>query len=244
MFGLIVDPYPIYAEALRDIVRTSLTEATVPIAPTLDQGQAHIPPEAAMRLVVLFIEPSAGLASLERVRTSWPNAPVLTLTDRFDMGLLREAMRLGARGMITRAATRPEIQSAVTKVMRGALHVPDDFEAAAPARPPGFAGLTPRQMDVLKAMANGRANREIAQELGIALATVKLHVNAVLRALKARNRTEAAAMAIRAGLGGHAVTGTAGIAPPVESNTDSSSDSTEADTTPPPYEARAAVSCS
>ena len=67
-----------------------------------------------------------------------------------------------------------------------------------PSRPArGSAGLSPRQLDVLKCVAVGMSNPEIARSLGITLGTVKLHIHAILRMTGARNRTEAALIAGR-----------------------------------------------
>ena len=63
--------------------------------------------------------------------------------------------------------------------------------------PAAFEGLTPRQKDVLRLLAKGKSNKEIARELDLAEGTVKIHLAAVLRFLKARNRTEAAVLAAR-----------------------------------------------
>lgn len=73
----------------------------------------------------------------------------------------------------------------------GFAEAPEGFLAA------GYDKLTPRQREVLNEIGRGRSNQEIATILGISIATVKLHVNAILQALGVRNRTEAAIIALR-----------------------------------------------
>ena len=60
--------------------------------------------------------------------------------------------------------------------------------------------LTPRELDVLRLLARGQRNREIAEELGLAEPTVKIHVNSLLRKLQVKDRTEATVVALRRGL--------------------------------------------
>ncbi|MCF8469590.1 MAG: response regulator transcription factor [Parvibaculum sp.] len=73
----------------------------------------------------------------------------------------------------------------------GFAEAPDSYVAASQKN------LTPRQREVLQELGKGRSNQEIADVLGISVATVKLHVNAILQALGVRNRTEAAIIALR-----------------------------------------------
>ena len=77
------------------------------------------------------------------------------------------------------------------------MKAPRNTKSAASEPPAAFEGLTPRQKDVLRLLAKGKANKEIARELDLAEGTVKIHLAAVLRFLKARNRTEAAVLAAR-----------------------------------------------
>ena len=75
-----------------------------------------------------------------------------------------------------------------------------DLRPGAPAPRPDTAALTPRQLDVLKCLMQGQPNKLIARELGLTEGTVKIHIAAILRALQARNRTEAVVMARNLGL--------------------------------------------
>jgi DNA-binding NarL/FixJ family response regulator len=99
-----------------------------------------------------------------------------------------------------------ELLAAIDRIRRGQVYVPPQLASPAmpePEPPPAgappvsFDGLTPRQKDVLRLLAKGRANKEIARELVLAEGTVKIHLAAVLRFLKARNRTEAAVLAAK-----------------------------------------------
>ena len=83
---------------------------------------------------------------------------------------------------------------------RGALVLSDEPQAEDPTAPAGNQGLTPRELEVLAAMADGASNKVIARRLGISFHTVKFHVAAILEKLDAESRTEAVLAAARLGL--------------------------------------------
>ncbi len=116
------------------------------------------------------------------------------------------ALGAGVNGYVVKSSPDSELLSAIDRIRRGQVYVPPQLASPAipePAPPPpsappvAFDGLTPRQKDVLRLLAKGKANKEIARELDLAEGTVKIHLAAVLRFLKARNRTEAAVLASR-----------------------------------------------
>ena len=131
----------------------------------------------------------------------------MVFSDRLSAGFVRDVMELGIAGFIPKTLGVNLVESALRLVEMGGRYVPDIL-LSAPAEgfaeaPESFAAashhkLTPRQRDVLAEIGKGRSNQEIARVLGISIATVKLHVNAILQALGVRNRTEAAIIALRA----------------------------------------------
>jgi DNA-binding NarL/FixJ family response regulator len=97
--------------------------------------------------------------------------------------------------------------TAITIVLGGGSYLPIEIlqegegaATAASSEKPFESVLTPREKDVLVRLAVGASNKEIARELSLAEVTVKLHVRQILRKIEARNRSEAASMAVRAGL--------------------------------------------
>ncbi|MDR7418380.1 MAG: response regulator transcription factor [Armatimonadota bacterium] len=116
-----------------------------------------------------------------------------------------EAMAAGARGVLTPDVDAPALAAAVRAAACGLLVLAPEFGAAAAGARDREAGvlvedLTPRELEVLQVLAEGRSNREIAQRLGISEHTVKFHVDAILGKLGAHTRTEAVARAARHGL--------------------------------------------
>lgn len=117
-----------------------------------------------------------------------------------------EVLRLGVRAMLSRDAAPAEVLAAVEAASAGLAVVdPHDLEALLSASNPTAASaestvLTPRELEVLRLMAEGAANKNIAWKLGISEHTVKFHVASILAKLNASTRTEAVAIGIRKGM--------------------------------------------
>jgi two-component system nitrate/nitrite response regulator NarL len=121
-----------------------------------------------------------------------------------------EALAAGAAAILPRAAGREEIVGTITAVGQGLTVLPRELVAnllgagaAADALPlvdEGEARLTPRELEVLAAMADGASNKAIARQLGISFHTAKFHVAAILAKLDADSRTEAVTRAAQLGL--------------------------------------------
>jgi len=120
-----------------------------------------------------------------------------------------EAVAAGARAILPRAAPARDIVSAIKTVVAGYLVVPPGLLSPLLAQSPMLdrslnaqerPQLTPRELDVIAAMADGASNKAIARRLGISFHTVKFHVAAVLAKLDADTRTEAVAKAAQLGL--------------------------------------------
>jgi DNA-binding NarL/FixJ family response regulator len=115
------------------------------------------------------------------------------------------AMAAGARGALTPDTEAPVLGAAIRAVARGLLVTAPELGLAAGGTRGQDAGvliedLTPRELEVLQVLAEGRSNKEIAQRLGVSEHTVKFHVDAILGKLGAHTRTEAVARAARHGL--------------------------------------------
>jgi DNA-binding NarL/FixJ family response regulator len=145
-----------------------------------------------------------GAESLRAVREAYPDTSLLVLSASDARNDVLGALGAGVHGYVVKTTPDAELLAAIERVRKGEVYVPpqlalrsaSDASDAAEAAPI-IQGLTPRQRDVLRLLARGKANKEIARELDLAEGTVKIHLAAVLRFLKARNRTEAAVLASR-----------------------------------------------
>ena len=150
-----------------------------------------------------------GLEATRRLGDSGPKVIVLTTFDTDEY--VYEAIRAGASGFLLKSAPPEQLADGVRAVMAGdALLAPEitrrlleRFIRRPPpsgAVPPQVAELTPRELEVLRLIADGRSNAEIAAALVLSEATIKTHVNHILTKLRLRDRVQAVALAYRSGL--------------------------------------------
>ena len=150
-----------------------------------------------------------GVAALPRLREAAPAARVIVLTSFGEDGRLFAALRAGAAGFLLKDSEPAELVRAIRTAHAGqaplspavAARMVEEL-AHAGHRAAGAGELTPREHEVLRLIAQGRSNKRIALELGVAEKTVKTHVSHVLAKLGLSDRTQAALYAVREGLVG------------------------------------------
>lgn len=144
-------------------------------------------------------------ASLKTVRSPWPNLPVIVFGPDDNLTYLARSRALGACGYLAERCQQDELLSAIRAAATGQdawMKEQLDRISGAPTIPAGMnISLTPRERQVLRQIAFGLPNKEIALLLGISIETVKEHVQNILRKLKVPDRTKAAVWAVRNGLG-------------------------------------------
>jgi len=169
-----------------------------------------------------------GVDALPALREAAPQAVILMLTVSEDENDLAAALRGGAAGYLLKtiegddltaaiqramqgdSVVAPEMMSKLVAAYRGAAKAQPDNTGLATANPmpgalasateSGMASLSPRELDILRGIARGASNKEIAREHGIAETTVKIHVQHVLRRLDVSSRVHAAVIATEQGL--------------------------------------------
>ena len=145
-----------------------------------------------------------GMGGLETCRqlTSESNTPVLILTSHDDPQRVQQIWQAGARGYLHKEQGFAQVELALSSLLAGAswwdqrataaLRQASPGPAAVPPRHEALSRLTPRERDVLAALAEGEHNRAIGQRLGISEGTVRSHVHVLLQKLQVSNRTQAA----------------------------------------------------
>jgi DNA-binding NarL/FixJ family response regulator len=190
------------------VVRAGL-EALVASHPGIDLAGAY-PDLTALEMALEALRPDVLLAAVPVEDLAPPadgRAPVIVLlTNERTPTWTREIFRLGVRALLSRDASAAEILAAVESAASGLAVVdPHELETllASTATAPVSAEthtLTARELEVLRMMAEGAANKTIAWKLGISDHTVKFHVASILAKLNAASRTEAVTMGVRQGL--------------------------------------------
>jgi DNA-binding NarL/FixJ family response regulator len=138
-----------------------------------------------------------GLTALRQIVESGARTRILVLTSFTDDSHARAAVAAGAAGYLYKDVEPTALAQAIRAVHAGQVLLHPEV-AAALSRPAVQDALTPRERDVLAALARGMSNREIARELGVAEKTVKTHVSSILAKLHVADRTQAALLAARA----------------------------------------------
>jgi DNA-binding NarL/FixJ family response regulator len=153
-----------------------------------------------------------GAEATRQIRSALPDTPVLVLTTYADDDSLFPALQAGARGYLTKDASAEEIEQAIRALVAGQTHLDPavqqrlvsavlDTQRGATAEPPTRPdALTPREAEVLKLIAAGLSNAEIAETLVVSPATVKTHVNRIFYKTGARDRAQAVRYAYRHGI--------------------------------------------
>lgn len=156
-----------------------------------------------------------GVDALPALQEAAPAARILMLTVSEDGADLAAALRVGAAGYLLKTAEGDALASAIVRTMQGESVVapemtsklvaayrgtaaPEATAITAPASP--LDGLSPRERDILRGIAQGASNKEIGRDLGIAETTVKIHVQHILRKLNVTSRVHAAVIASENGV--------------------------------------------
>lgn len=206
---LLIDDHALFREGLKFLLRSLDAALEVDEASDCTRALEHAA-KRAYDLVLLDLKMPgvAGLDALVALRDAIPEAPLVVLSGEDNPGVVRAAIEGGAMGFIPKSSTPEILIQALRLVLARGVYLPPAVldgarAAAAPAAAsPGAAMpvLTPRQMDVLRCVIQGKPNKLIARELEVSEHTVKAHLSSVMRALDARNRTEAVYAAAKMGM--------------------------------------------
>jgi DNA-binding NarL/FixJ family response regulator len=212
---LLVDDHTLIREAVRGVLRELDDGATILEAPRWGEAARLLAEHSdlALLLLDLGLPDRDGFAALGEVRARHPKVPIVILSGSCDRASVEKALALGAVGFIPKTGEREVMLSALRLVFSGGVYIPPEIlahpeqpAAAAPSSSPvrraegstpavpADLGLTARQVEVLALMMRGKSNKAICRILNLAEPTVKNHVTAILKALKASNRTEAVIM--------------------------------------------------
>jgi two-component system NarL family response regulator len=198
---LIVDDHPVVRDGLVAILHQG--EPDLEVVGEAGDGREAVTAWRTLKPTVTIMDlqlpGQSGVEAIIAIRREDPEARVLVLTTFDGDADIQRALEAGARGYLLKSVRRATLIEAVRAVAAGQRYLPP-ATAARLVEAMEAERLTPRELDVLRLLALGQRNREIAENLGLAEPTVKIHVNNLLRKLQVKDRTEAAVVALRRGL--------------------------------------------
>ncbi len=150
-------------------------------------------------LVDLGLPVLDGIAAIEAIRAEFPGSRFIALTVYQGDEDIHRALQAGAQAYLLKSASSAQLVAAIRAVHAGLRKIPPEVASRVADRGPG-AGLTARELEVLRLVAKGRTNVEIARELHITSGTAKWFVSSILSKLGVDDRTEAVTTALERGI--------------------------------------------
>jgi NarL family two-component system response regulator LiaR len=201
---LIADDHPVVRQGLRTFLELLEDVEVV--------GEAHDGEDAVAKvrellpevvLLDLVMPRLDGIEAIRGIGEASPTTKVIVLTSFADDDKVFAAVKAGAAGYLLKDVSPAELAEAIRRVSKGegllhptvAAKLMQEF--AQPERPPPGGALTDRELEVLRLIARGLANKEIARELVLSEKTVKTHVSNILAKLQLADRTQAALYAVK-----------------------------------------------
>ena len=215
---IVVEDHPLFNEALRRVVERALPEAEIVC---YHEGSALLAfpssiLDARLLILDLVLPDFDWRETLSVIRDRSPDLPILVISNLQDQKTIQDVMSRGANGFLPKSASSDVIKRVIRHVATGGTYIPDSILVGEPAssawtrekpiperikthapQETEIASLTSRQLDVLRQIAAGKSNKDIANSLNISISTVKIHINTIFLKLGFKNRTEAALFAYR-----------------------------------------------
>ena len=204
---LITDDHAVVREGLRTLIGTEPgMEVIGEAADGIEAVQMACELKPDVILMDMVMPRMGGLEAIQKIKEQCPEAQLLVLTSFSDDETVFPAIKAGALGYLLKNTSPDRLLSAIRDVNQGNPSMSPDIANKLMSElqrksnlPPTKDPLTDREMDVLKLIAEGMANQEIADQLVISEGTVRTHVSNILSKLHLANRTQAALYALREG---------------------------------------------
>src|SRR5262245_13184996 len=197
---LTVDDHPVLREGIAAMLGSEPDMVVVAEASNgaeaIEQFRTHRPDVTLMDLQMPLVN---GTEAILTIREHFPEARIIVLTTYSGDAQVARALKAGASGYLMKGTLRKELVETIRTVHGGRKRIPADV-AAEMAEHFEDSTLTPREIEVLRLVAAGNANKMVADNLGISEETVKAHVRSILSKLGANDRTHAVTIAVKRGI--------------------------------------------
>ncbi len=200
---LLADDHALFRDGLRQLLRRLDEAVEVVAVADVEAALAHLDAagEPDLLLLDLGLPGRDGVELLQALARRGACIPSLVVSASEDPRAVRRALDAGALGFVPKSHDAGAMLEAIRHVLAGETYLPAPMAAAVAALETApVADLTPRQREVLRLLAEGCANKEIARRLDLTEHTVKAHLGAIFRAFGVRNRTQCVETARRLGL--------------------------------------------
>jgi DNA-binding NarL/FixJ family response regulator len=195
-----VDDHPLLREGIATLIKNQPDMVLVGEASTgreaIQQFQKHQPD---VTLMDLRLPDMNGIDVMIAIRTEFPDARIVMLTTFEGDVEVQRALEAGARGYMLKSMPPKELLEVIRQVHAGKKRIPPEI-AAQIAEHISDEALTEREVEVLREIAGGNRNRDIAEKLFITEETVKVHIKHIMEKLGASDRTQAVAIGVRRGI--------------------------------------------
>jgi len=200
---LVADDHGLFRLGLKAAIEQKVEGTEVVEAEDAKSAMEIMEREKELKLALLDINipGNEGLSFVFNAIERYPNLKVCVISGNEEPNVVNAVMEKGAIGFIPKSSANDVISSAVQIILAGGQYFPMDLLNKVTAKADkSLSRLTPRQLDVLKAMSEGQANKQIADQLHISVGTVKTHITAIFEELSVTNRTQAINVAREKGL--------------------------------------------
>jgi len=195
----IADDHALFRQGLKSQLRL---HPDLTVAAEIERADQLVPVLERTPCDVLLLDLQMERSALIDIGPLSERLPVIVVTASERAEDAVEAIRAGARAVVFKRFAIESLMEAITAVRAGQLWVPPELQQdlAARLQEPGDDALTPRELEIIRHVAMGLRNAEVADKLGISEVTVKSHLNNIFQKLGLRGRTELALYAIRMGI--------------------------------------------
>jgi two-component system, NarL family, response regulator LiaR len=204
---MLVDDHNVVRQGLKMFLAT---QPDIEVVAEADNGQSalaavaqHQPDVVLMDLVMPQMD---GIATTQQIKSRYPEVEVIALTSFVEDSQVASVIKAGAIGYLLKDVQPTELAAAIRSAQRGEVHLHPEaarrlMQAIGPKEVPPIAEpLTEREIEVLRALARGESNKQIADALVVSEKTVKAHVSNILGKLGLQSRTQAVLYSLRHGM--------------------------------------------